>query len=256
MCGLFGIIGYGISTTDHKVLRDLAVMSALRGIDATGIAFGSSVSKQRVIKKLEDPIWFFQNLTKQEDKDLDNLSHNFFMGHTRFATKGDMSIQAAQPFNYKNVIGTHNGTVDIDFKSFHSDSDALYSRIDQLGIKATIHMMKKGDAYALVYFDKKSETINFINNGKRKLYFALNDKRDTMYYASENGMLIAALWRNGIEAKPFFFSEDVLVSVKPHALKLPTGELRMVTEKLSPFEVENSPFVPSTEHQGEPVTDV
>lgn len=243
MCGLFGIIGQGINRDDCNFFQDIMIFSAVRGTDATGFACGSTHGKGYVNKKASDPIWFLQNLSKLEERDIDNVSYNYFLGHTRLATKGEKTVAAAQPFEYNRIAGTHNGTLDINFDGFQSDSDAMFSRINSMGIKTTISMMKPNDAYAIVYYDKTDKSVNFIHNGKRKLYFALNEKRNTLYYASENGMLIAALWRNGIEAKPFFFSEDFLVSVKPQDLKH-KGDLKYTSTKLIPDFIKDKKEVP------------
>ncbi len=242
MCGLFGIVGRGINRDDLSIFKDLMLFSAVRGIDATGVAVGNSNSNNvTIIKKTRDAIYYLQTLEKKEEAALDNLTANFFLGHTRWATTGKKTVDAAQPFEHGKITGTHNGTItSIPFDKFNSDSDALFSRINELGIRKTISLLKPSDSYALVYYDKSTRQLNFLRNIKRVLYFALNEHRETLYYSSENGILNAALWRHGISTKIYYFSEDINYSINPTNLKGKKGGFLYDAFEVKPEGADNS----------------
>lgn len=236
MCGLFGLVGSGITHQDLTVLQDLAIMSTVRGYEGTGFALGAVHKPQRVhiIKKEKsDPLWFYRTLSKDDAKEMDNPCWDFFLGHCRKPTEGDE--HGVQPFDFSEITGTHNGTVEINQEGFHSDSQALYSKINDLGIHATLKTLKDNDSYSLVWWDKKTRTVNFLRNSKRPLWFCLNDTRTVLYYASELGILRAALERRDIKllANTHYYPQPgVLYQFEPRVLKN-KGEMVFRSEVLS-----------------------
>jgi hypothetical protein len=115
------------------------------------------------------------------------------------------------------VIGAHNGTLtnkhyyDKENK-FAVDSEALYNCIDLYGIDEAIKHIK--GAYALIYWDKDEQTINYIRNKERPLWFALDEKEELLFAASEAWMINIACGRNGIAIKqPVELEVDTLLTV-------------------------------------------
>ena len=199
MCGLFGVIGPGIQRPDLSVFRDLMVFSSVRGVDGTGFYVGNSRTNKGTLAKLGgDSIYFLETLNKTEESELDKTSNNFFIGHTRFRTRGDGGIKGSQPFDTGGIVGTHNGTIDHDFEGYASDSEKFLTNIAFAGPKAAVSKLTNKDAFAVVAYDKSKRDILIMRNDKRTLFFALNQTREVLYYASEAGFLYAALWRNGI----------------------------------------------------------
>jgi len=71
-----------------------------------------------------------------------------------------------------------------------------------------------GGAWALVWWDKGEETLNFLRNKERPLWIAFTKSNDTLFWASELWMLEGVLRRNGVEYKePFQLGEDVHLCV-------------------------------------------
>lgn len=135
--------------------------------------------------------------TKAFDREIDTGPAKVLIGHCRSKTSGAVSRSNAHPFNFDNVIGVHNGTLDyswrreIDAKEFDVDSEWLFARIDSEGIEETIPAIDRRGAWALCYWNKDSSTLNFIRNSERTLHFCWNKAKDCMFWASEQWMLCA-----------------------------------------------------------------
>lgn len=259
MCGLFGIIGQGITKDDTIVFRDLMLLNAIRGTDSTGFASGRSKANHKNLKeiylskKVNDAIYFLQSLSKEDEDALDNVFHDFKLGHTRWATTGEVVLGAAQPFNRENIVGTHNGTFgSINFTGFNSDSDAFYHRVNELGMRATIQTVKpKEDGYALVWHDKNEGTIKILRNEKKMIWFTYHPTRQVMYYCSELGLLKAALDRRSIKYEDCFYPmPDTMYSFDPQRLKKGTKPT-YTAAIVKPFSIETLMNEPAN-HAGAP----
>lgn len=196
MCGLFGMVGWGINSTDMRVLNTLGVVNQLRGTDGAGIAAGTTHKKFEDIplsKVGSDWNYLTLSIPNKEEKEIFNAGNSWFIGHTRWMTKGKISEEASQPFKTEHIIGTHNGTIGGSFEGFFSDSEKLLSSIGERGLKAAVDELYEDDAFALVWFDPKKKTINIYRNSKRTLFWALNSKRDVLYWSSDANMLRFAL---------------------------------------------------------------
>ncbi len=224
MCGLFGMIGPGIARVDYKIIDELMLVSSLRGEDGTGVVSGSSHGKHprsTLYKIPGDPFYWRTMLVSKAkiESALYDIHNNWVIGHVRKPTSGSIDQKATQPFTHANVMGCHNGGIRGDIEGFASDSAKLYAylnhfkgdikkTLDELGVTAF-------DAYALVWFDVNTRKVNFLRNGKRKLYVAFNKERSVMYWASEFQMLKLVLDRNDIDYELLYLLEDTLYSVDP-----------------------------------------
>lgn len=232
MCGLYGIIGQGINRDDILVFKDLMIMMAIRGHHSTGFATGRSNdwgtgknqkkrSETVVVKKAFDPIWFLENLEKDEESAINETFHDYFLGHDRFATTGEINQSAAHPFEHGNIVGTHNGTFhSLNHEGFHSDSDAFFSRVGELGIKAAVMTLKPNDKYAVIWYDKSTGRVNFLRNRDKMFWFCYHPIRNTMYYCSELGALRWAMERRGIKPDEYYHPrEDIMYTIDPQNLR-------------------------------------
>jgi hypothetical protein len=91
------------------------------------------------------------------------------------------------------------------------DSENLFYHIEQKGLEDAISQLGGGNnAWALVWWDKLNETLNFLRNKERTLYYCWEDNGDCLYWASESWMLIAALARHDVKhGTPTLFTEDM-----------------------------------------------
>jgi hypothetical protein len=131
------------------------------------------------------------------------------LGHCRAATRGESSRFNAHPFCFDNIVGTHNGTLSYQSHKkltgeakFQTDSEAIFAEIEAFGIGPTVKKFKGykendtfscPDAYALVWYDTRENSINFLRNKERPLYFAFDKKREQLFWSSEMAHLIAGM---------------------------------------------------------------
>lgn len=224
MCGLVGMMGPGIMMDDMKMLKDLAYINGLRGHDGAGIlqGFGAKWRKDYKICKTWQEIsylmWFNEWSSKGDRKFLNDYQCNFFAVHSRWATVGSNSDENSHPFDFKNLVGMHNGTLE-DTKYFHhskTDSEMMFQEMDERGIIPTLKDLEKKSAYAIVVFDKNTGELVFARNKERPLYFAHNMERGVCYWASEKEFLTLAAARNKVKLSNFvYLAPDHVYRVSP-----------------------------------------
>jgi hypothetical protein len=168
----------------------------------------------RLAKDIGPPWYLFD--TKQFDKCFYS-NNQVYIGHNRFKTTGEVTRKNAHPFMFEDVLGAHNGTIDYQNKNrlecgsnFKTDSEAIFNNIQVHGIEDTISKIEKTEPYALTWYDKRDNTLNFLRNEHRPLFYIYTDNRKQMFWASEVEILMAAVGRNGIKTpeKPFACTPD------------------------------------------------
>lgn len=186
------------------------ILDSLRGVDSTGIAaIGRHVPNQ-VVKAIGNPFELIDNINYSKAI---NRLNRCVIGHNRYATQGELSKQNAHPFEFETVIGVHNGTLNNKWalrggNDFKVDSQALYNHIDKEGLRSAINVAT--GAWSLVWWDKVSETLNFLRNKERPMFVAHALKTDTIFFASEKWMLLVACSREEVEiGEPYETMEDV-----------------------------------------------
>lgn len=209
MCGIVGVAGF-IGIKEDKILKTLLTLDALRGIDSTGIAAIPKVGDSRVVKQLGNPYELFD--TRGFTPAL-NRPNRAIIGHNRFATQGEVVRRNAHPFDFDSLVGVHNGTLRnkyklLDSANFKVDSENLYWHIDQLGLNS---FLKEVDgAYALVWWDKHEETLNFLRNKERPMWCVRSEDQRTMFWASERWMIEIACAREEVKLGEFhWMMEDM-----------------------------------------------
>ena len=196
-----------LSFKGEKILEDLRVMNALRGVDGCGAAFINHQQHIHNVKGLELPhdLTYLPRYIKAKKRN--NIC---IIAHSRSATVGKISDEMCHPFTFKNVTGCHNGTVFehglhylYQSDQYNSDSEAIMASIDKWGIeKAWGHV---NGAASLVFWDKRKKGLCMIRNAQRPMFFAFLDvegKVDTgtvMIYASEAWMLTGITTRHNVK---------------------------------------------------------
>lgn len=204
MCGQTGVCG-SISVASEKAFQRLLIYNSVRGIDSTGAASVPRVFKNNefdvtLAKELGHPFNLLEVKRKSETDFGDVLAgtHRVLLGHNRAATKGAVSRRNAHPFAFDTIVGTHNGSLDhwswnkLDgFGKFDTDSECIFNEIEAYGIKEAVK--KLSGAWALVWYDFKDNTINFLRNKERPLSFAFDKEKKQLFWSSERGHLVAGM---------------------------------------------------------------
>ena len=214
MCGLCGVFGL-VGPEERKAFSYLQCFSQLRGRDSTGLAVISYTRNA--------PIQLFKELGGVETLVLDNPDvfdpNNWqvkaavgglcFIGHHRYCTSGAITAANAHPFDLDNIVGCHNGTLSEysikDLPSYDKDlidSQIILKEIDSGRVLKEIVEDIRG-VWALVWWDKVSQTLNMCRNKERALYIAMVSEGRSLFWASESWMLDVALRRAGFTKDKF-----------------------------------------------------
>jgi hypothetical protein len=194
---------------EEKAFRELLILDSIRGEHSTGIA---AVSHQGVdvTKVVGDPFELFR--TQGWDQTMKRINR-VLIGHNRYATQGAVNKKNAHPFNVGAITGAHNGTLTNKYQlhdghKFEVDSEAMLNHIEQKGLSSALSTAR--GAWALVWWDDRDDTLNFIRNKERTLYAATVESSDVVFWASEKWMLEVALQRNNIKVDTIeSFKEDM-----------------------------------------------
>lgn len=242
MCGLVGVAGI-VGVKEESVFHDLLVMDAVRGPHSTGVyGIGPHGNKEGVLLKEEGSTYPFLEQWGERLLGKWSGSWRLLLGHNRWATMGVINRYNAHPFEFETVVGAHNGTLVNqkllpDHKMFDVDSENIYHSIDTLGIDYT-HERLDG-AYALSYYDKVDQSLNFVRNGQRSLSYCFSTDKKTMYWASEKEMLELCLRRNNVRFSPVehfepYHLHKVSLQVEGYPAKILEIEKRRLKEFKAP----------------------
>jgi len=186
MCGIANVVGV-IGADQRK--KDSVGITAVSGLGATAETFKRAI-----------PVADFIDMKQFTSTVSGYLSG--IIGHNRWSTVGSSITTNAHPFTVGKIHGVHNGTLRSQWKlpdhlDYDVDSENIMHSIDKQGIEKT---WKNVDgAAALMWWDSEDRTFNMIRNDERPIYFCYSKDLKQMYAASEKFMLLAALYRNGIE---------------------------------------------------------
>lgn len=216
-------------------------MNELRGVDNTGIASVSRniINGQREIRiaKVEGPPYFLF-----DTKAFDRCFHGnnlLYIGHNRSRTVGGSDRKNAHPFLFNDIVGAHNGTIDFMNKNrlengadFKTDSEAIFNNIQVHGIEETIGRIEKTEAYALVWYDRRDNSLNFLRNDKRPLVYVYSNDRKAIFWGSEYELLMASIHREPDMTKKV--PEKVFLAPADTHLKwiIPDSELTALPDPL------------------------
>lgn len=236
MCGLFGCAGPNIIKSELGVVRDLAIISSLRGMDSTGVATFSKSKKKQYHYNINKSVysageWLQTKPAYQLFEGGNGITT--LIGHCRAATIGEVTHENAHPFMTGKVIGAHNGTIHSLGKGNKTDSEELYELINEHGVDKVIEEKVHSGAYALTWLNTADVTLNILRNEQRTLFWC-KSVGNVLYWASEPEFLALALKRNNISIQGTIepFLVNTLYTLKPDSTAWMTREVK---KKVVPF---------------------
>lgn len=192
MCGICGVISGNFTQPEEEMFKKLLFFNVFRGKDSTGVMRVLKNKREVEIKKSLNPSSAAIYMKGDPISEILNEKGgvNALIGHCRAATKGEIKIENAHPFEFSNVAGVHNGTIHKKFKgteNYGTDSEALYSLINDVGIEEALNEVQgyETPAYALCWYDKRDGLIRFIHNSQRPINFGFAYAGSTLAFSSD-----------------------------------------------------------------------
>lgn len=219
MCGIVGMItgsSNGFSWGEAGMFRDMLVIDTLRGFDSTGVFGVSNRGNMGLVKAAQNGATFVQTKEFKEFNDQLQQFGMFAVGHNRAATRGEVNDVNAHPFCVDDkIVLVQNGT----YKGDHS-----HHKKTAVDSEAVAHVLAENDdvekalqkinaAYALVWYNIHTKTLNIIRNDERPMYITYTETGGVVF-ASEPEIILMAAARNNVKLKeaPYLIKEGGLVT--------------------------------------------
>lgn len=225
MCGLVGIMSSNMLHKHKDVLTSLLYLDTWRGKDSTGVA---AIRQNADTEILKSTVPGYEFIESEKYSQLLKYTDFVWIGHNRYGTVGKNTKTNAHPFEVLDeqggciLVGAHNGTLlnkhDLtDHIKFGTDSEAFFNEIATSGLEEAVGKVR--GAWAVVYYDHIEEELRMFRNKERPLFYAFEEGKKTVFWASEIWMLRVAVSRAGLklhEDKVHEVVEDTLYRIPAH----------------------------------------
>ena len=193
ICGLFGFktnANFNKKMNNHKrelrrnIVESLALAMQDRGKDSTGLVglFGNGATK--LYKDTESAEKFIEDARFEK---LIESNPACIIGHTRFATVGEVSKRNAHPFRRGQIIGAHNGGVENYLelnKSVQVDSEVIFALLKKHKNNYKKAFKRLSGDFAIVWTNTDERHSLYLVRDGNPLYYAFVPKLKTMFWSS------------------------------------------------------------------------
>lgn len=229
MCGIYGYIHLSKKNPDlkelHFLTRFMTLENQSRGKDSTGIAVIDKDNNIFNVRKVKSASGFLSN-SAVDDALRINISKDArkILGHTRYATTGDVNLNNTQPFMYQNIIGTHNGIV-TNYKSLFKrfqlkasttcDSEALFAMMSVCDTprKMAKKLGKVNGYFALSFHNMNDPNKHYFALGNHECHFMTDQKENFIIYSSDKSVLKELSLVFNLKLEAIEIKEDTLVEL-------------------------------------------
>lgn len=218
MCGIFGIYGAPQSTDHDKFLKDAMVCGTVRGAHGAGamkiVIDRKEKSTFSTAYKIAGTGTEFLQDSKASQVLVTSNNVMAVVGHNRYAIGSAINEHNSHPFWRGPITLVHNGVIDNQYELLNSygvtahnakprvevDSDSVALALS-LSEDPVSTLEKVEGAYAFVWHDSRTNSLNFARNAERPMYFG--HAGTVTVFASEKGMLEWLADRNNIKITEF-----------------------------------------------------
>lgn len=211
MCGLVGVMKRDLGLGEVNRFRDLYTVAQLRGDDGAGMFVVPRAGPNKPVPlngkhgiKTARTTWSSGHLvTTKEFYDAIKCDASIMVGHARQPTRGGSTLEMVHPHRAGHIIMVHNGTMNYvngnSLKTGESDSKAICRALFEGDPQKFVQ--NSYGAYALIWVDLEKQTLNFLRNDERPLWFCeekdtmVNGQVTTLWWASEPWMMTMTLSR-------------------------------------------------------------
>lgn len=219
MCGIVGMVSKwsnGFTSSEADIFTRMLFLDTLRGWDSTGVFGVDKFGNVDIVKAAISGPDFIRTREHEDFLRKSVRAGTFMVGHNRAATKGTINDENAHPFYVDDkIILVQNGTMRGDHKKFAEvdvDSHALAHLLAKED-DVTKALKQVNAAYALVWYNTATESMNIIRNKERPL-FIVEEETGGFIFASEMETILYACSKSTTPVKwksaPFLLDEHTL----------------------------------------------
>lgn len=186
MCGIFGtILHSGRQKQDMGIMRALTLANRERGKESLGF-FDSAFD---IFKSADDPIDVLQTEACTEWLEASRRHSWFTVGHTRYSTRGLVCDKNSHPFEYGDVIGSHNGIIDAP-NNFEVDSEYCIHLMNETKSDYQNAFADEMGYWTLSWFDRRDDYLYLSVHDNT---CGLVDHNGSWYFSSDPDHLAAVV---------------------------------------------------------------